>query len=71
MLLMASITSAVIMVIAISDIPKLAEYITPEKVFLYMKKMKSPSAKASARARLISTTLTAFTLSMKLDEKIS
>ena len=71
LLVTARITMAVIMVIATRVTPKLEEYITPEKVFLYTRKMNSPMPKASTRASAMSSRLTLFTLSRKLDLKIS
>ena len=71
LLVTARITMAVIMVIATRVTPKLEEYITPEKVFLYTRKMNSPMPKASTRDSAMSSRLTLFTLSRKLDLKIS
>ncbi len=67
----ARITTVVIMVRAISVTPKPEEYITPEKVFLYTKKINIPSPKAKSNAAAISTTLTLETFSIKPDLKIS
>ena len=67
----ARIIRVVIMVMAIIETPKDAEYITPEKVFLYTKKMKSPIAKAISIATKTSTIENSTAFSKKLDLKIS
>ena len=51
--------------------PKLEEYITPEKVFLYTKKMKRPIAKERRSAIAMSIKFTLVTLLRKLDLKMS
>jgi len=61
----------VISVIRSSDKPKLAEYITPLKVFLYTINIKRPRAKARASAITISSGENDTTFSRKLDLKIS
>ena len=67
----ASITRVVIMVMATRETPKLEEYMTPAKVFLYTRKMNMPIPKARASANAISSKLTLETFSRKLDLKIS
>ncbi len=71
LLVTARITMVVIMVRATRVTPKLDEYITPEKVFLYTSRINSPMPKARARASTMSSRLTLATLSRKLDLKIS
>ena len=71
LLVTARITSVVIIVSAIRVTPKLEEYITPVKVFLYTRKMNTPSPKARVRARNISSRLTPAIFSRKLDLKMS
>jgi hypothetical protein len=67
----AKITTVVIIVKATSVTAKLEEYITPENVFLYTKKINNPKQNANAKAITISNILTLATLSKKLDLKIS
>ena len=71
LLVTARITTVVIMVNATSVTPKLEEYMTPEKVFLYTRKMNRPRPNARIRASSMSKTLTLATFSRKLDLKIS
>lgn len=59
------------MVSATRVTPKLEEYITPVKVFLYTRKMNSPMPKARASASTMSSTLTLVTFSRKLDWNMS
>ena len=61
----------VIIVSATKVTPKLDEYITPAKVFLYTSRINSPMPKARASAKTMSSRLTLDTFSRKLDLKIS
>ncbi|GFI29669.1 hypothetical protein IMSAGC013_01056 [Lachnospiraceae bacterium] len=67
----AKITRVEIIVSATRVTPNEDEYITPEKVFLYIKKINMPMPKASVNARTISNTVTLEMFSKKLDLKIS
>ena len=67
----ASIINVVTNVIAIKDVPKFAEYITPLKVFLYIIKINIPIAKAKVRAINVSNIEKLEAFSKKLDLKIS
>jgi len=67
----AKIISVVIRVIERSEVPKLSEYITPLKVFLYTKNIKRPIAKANPSAITVSNKENVVAFSKKLDLKIS
>ena len=71
LLVTARMTILVIIVSATSVPPKEEEYITPEYVFLYTKKMNMPTPKASSSAMTISTTDTLVTFSRNEDLKMS
>jgi hypothetical protein len=53
--------------IATREMPNDIEYITPQKVFLYTKKIKRPKTKEMIRAIAISNTEKDVTFSKKLD----
>jgi hypothetical protein len=65
----ANITSVVIKSIAISEIPKDEECITPLNVFEYTKKINSPRAKDTSKAASMSGTEKVAALSRKLKLK--
>jgi hypothetical protein len=67
LLVTARITSVVISVNATKVTPKLEEYITPEKVFLYTKNINMPKQNASNMAMTIVGIVTFVTLFKKLD----
>ncbi len=71
LLVTAKMTMVVIMARATSVTPKLDEYITPEKVFLYTSRIKRPIPNAKMSASAISSRLTLVTFSRKLDLKMS
>ena len=66
----AIITSVVTRESPTSDMAKPVEYMIPEKVFLYIRKMKSPRINAKAMPTRTSTGENSVTLSKKLDLKI-
>lgn len=67
----ARIRTVVIIVSATRVTPKEEEIITPLKLFLYTKKIKSPIQNERISAMVISRILTLVTFSKKLDLKIS
>ena len=71
LLVMDNITKVVIKDNPMREIPKLEEYITPEKVFLYTKKIKIPKQKAKRNDSIISKAVIDAMLFKKLDLNIS